>query len=94
MPAPRINLRPSMQLRHSTAPRSTYVGFNEMNNVYSLRRPYQLLFFIILPVGLPYLSVQTYRWLDRLPFWEQRIGRGIQRRVAFDFMINSQVERD
>ena len=52
------------------------------------------MFFLTFPVMLPYVSVQTYRWLDRLPIWEERISRGIQKRVAFDYMINSQVERD
>ena len=35
----------------------------------------------------PHISIRTYHWLDKLPYWEDTIDRRILKRTAFDFML-------
>lgn len=48
--------------------------------------------FILLMI--PYLSVRTYNRLDRLGYWESRIEQKRVRKMAFDFMLKSQAEKE
>ena len=53
-----------------------------------------MLSFFVMIVSLPYLSTQTYRWLDRLPYWNQRIEHKRKKKIAFDYMLKSLAEKE
>ena len=43
---------------------------------------------------VPYLSVRTYKWIDDSGYWERRIERKRVKKMAFDYMIKSQAEKE
>ena len=52
-----------------------------------------ILFFVGV-LSVPHVAVRTYKWLDKLPIWEERIERRIIKKTAFDYMIKSQAEKE
>ena len=50
-------------------------------------------FFLIFSL-VPYASVRTYNRIERLGFWESRIEKKRVRKMAFDFMLKSQAEKE
>ena len=90
----RFNMRPTLRLTYDERPRSFYMGIEGLPNRYYLR-PLRLLFIgPTLIILIPYASVQTFRWLDRLPVWENRIREKRMKKVAFDFMLKSMAEKE
>ena len=43
---------------------------------------------------IPYMSVRTYNRLERFGYWEQRIEKKRVRKMAFDYMLKSQAEKE
>jgi len=43
---------------------------------------------------VPYVSVRTYNRIERLGYWESRIEKKRVRKMAFDYMIKTQSERE
>ena len=43
---------------------------------------------------VPYVSVRTYNRLERLGYWDGRIEQKRVRKMAFDFMLKSQAEKE
>ncbi len=90
----RFNMRPSMHLNFNETPKSAYIGMYNLPNVYFRRNVGQLLSIVLLLSFVPYLSIQTYRWLDRLPLWERRIRDRREKKMAFDFMLKNLAEKE
>lgn len=65
-----------------------------MSNQYFKFSGRQLVFILLFVSSLPYASMQTYRWLDRLDIWERRILAKRRTKVAFDFMIKTLAEQE
>lgn len=65
--------RPTMRLTYDPAPRSPYVTNQGMANHHALRPARFFVGVIVLAFVFPYSSVVTFRWLDKLPIWDQRI---------------------
>jgi len=49
---------------------------------------------VLMAISLPYLSVQSYRWLDRLEIWDQRIELKRNKKIAFDYMLKSMADKE
>ena len=43
---------------------------------------------------LPHASIRTIHWLDKLPYWENKIEQRTIKKTAFDFMLKNAAERD
>lgn len=78
------------KLRYYTGPTS----FHAVNNSYNIRKPYQIFTWVFLLAAIPYVSVRTYNRIDRLGYWEQRIEQKRVKKMAFDYMLKSQAEKD
>ena len=57
-------------------------------------RPIKYLTFILIFSLVPYASVRTYNRIERLGYWENRIEVKRNRKMAFDFMLKSQAEKE
>jgi hypothetical protein len=90
----RYNLRPTLTLPYNTRPKSIYIGIDGFPNHYYKRNIFQVASLLVLALALPYISVQTFRWLDRLPVWEQRLSSKRREKVAFDFMLKTLAEKE
>jgi len=83
-----------MHLNFNTLNKNFYIGLNGLNAHYHMRSINQFMFICLVMVSIPYLNVQTFRWLDRLPVWEQRITQKRQKKAAFDFMLRNLAEKE
>lgn len=90
----RFNLRPSLNLKYSLLNRSAYIGISGTPSYYYKQSLPHMVFFMVFGYCLPYVSVNTYRWLDKLPVWSQRLDRKREEKLAFDFMIKSLAEKE
>ena len=43
---------------------------------------------------VPYLSVRTYKWIDDTGYWERRIEKKRVKKMAFDYMLKSQADKE
>ena len=43
---------------------------------------------------VPYVSVRTYHWFEKTGYWENRIEQKRVRKMAFDYMLKSQAEKE
>lgn len=57
-------------------------------------RPIKYLAFFLIFSLVPYASVRTYNRIERLGYWENRIEVKRNRKMAFDFMLKSQAEKE
>ena len=57
-------------------------------------RPIKYLAFVLIFSLVPYASVRTYNRIERLGYWENRIEVKRNRKMAFDFMLKSQAEKE
>jgi len=57
-------------------------------------RPIKYMAFILIFSLVPYASVRTYNRIERLGYWENRIEVKRNRKMAFDFMLKSQAEKE
>lgn len=90
----RFNMRPSLKLHFNEQPRSTYIGIQALSNQYFKRSTYQLCCIMVFFMTLPYITIQSYRWLDRLPIWERRLTQRREKKMAYDFMIKTLAEKE
>ena len=44
--------------------------------------------------AVPYVSVRTYNRIERTGFWEKRIEKKRVRKMAFDYMLKTQAEKE
>jgi len=61
---------------------------------YFYRKPFAVFTCVIIWALTPYVSVRTYNRLERLGYWENRIEQKRVRKMAFDYMIKTQSERE
>jgi len=45
-------------------------------------------------ISLPYVSVRTYNRIERTGYWEKRIENKRVRKMAFDYMLKTQAEKE
>jgi len=64
------------------------------DNLYLRRRLLNALWYSILAVGFPYVSVKTYNLLDRMEYWNRRLEKKRVEKMAFDWMIKSMAEKE
>lgn len=43
---------------------------------------------------VPYMSVRTYNRIERLGYWEGRIEKKRVRKMAFDYMLKTQADKE
>ena len=43
---------------------------------------------------VPYVSVRTYKWIDDTGYWERRIEKKRVKKMAFDYMLKSQADKE
>ena len=66
-----------------------------MTNYRYLRVRWQHIAFLCgLYIFLPHVSIRTIHWLDKLPYWENKIEQRTVKKTAFDFMLKNAAERD
>ena len=65
-----------------------------VSNNYHIRRPAQIATWIFLFSLIPYVSVRTYNRIERLGYWEARIEKKRVKKIAFDYMLKSQAEKE
>ena len=55
-----------------------------------------LIIFTSIFVGslVPYASIRTYNRIDRLGYWQNRIEQKRVRKMAFDYMLKTQAEKE
>ena len=55
-----------------------------------------IIFFTCLFVAslVPYASIRTYNRIDRLGYWQNRIEQKRVRKMAFDYMLKTQAEKE
>lgn len=58
------------------------------------RKLYQQFTFWGIAMLVPFISVRVMQNLDHLPVWEQRIEKKRIRKMAFDYMLKSQAEKE
>ena len=76
--------------------RFNYIVTSELavNNSYNIRRPVQIATWLFLFGLIPYVSVRTYNRIERLGYWEARIEKKRVKKMAFDYMLKSQSEKE
>lgn len=89
-----FNMRPTLRLQYDTRPKSALIGMEGLHANYFKRHKRQWLAMVLMGLSLPYLSVQTYRWLDRLTIWDKRIEKKRNQKIAFDYMLKSMAEKE
>ena len=65
-----------------------------LHNNYFRRRPIQIFSLVFLLYMAPYYALRTMKKLDELPVWEARIEKKRVRKMAFDFMVKNQAEKE
>ena len=54
----------------------------------------QIATWIFLFSLIPYVSVRTYNRIERTGYWERRIEKKRVKKMAFDYMLKSQAEKE
>ena len=83
---PRFSRLTFMRLQES-------VYANENHRLFN-RKIYQTFSFWFAAMLIPFVSVRVMQNLDHLPIWEQRIEKKRVRKMAFDYMLKSQAEKE
>mmetsp|Transcript_36198 Transcript_36198/g.35143 ORF Transcript_36198/g.35143 Transcript_36198/m.35143 type:complete len:93 (-) Transcript_36198:7-285(-) len=54
----------------------------------------QVIPWVVIGGLFPYVGVKSYIWLDKLPYWDQRIMRKRMEKMAFDFMLKTYSDQE
>ena len=73
---------------------SSITSIHTVHNNYFIRRPVQIATWIFLFSLIPYVSVRTYNRIERTGYWERRIEKKRVKKMAFDYMLKSQAEKE
>ena len=65
-----------------------------LHNDYLKRRPVVYFTCLFVMSIVPYASVRTYNRIERLGYWENRIEQKRVRKMAFDYMLKTQAEKE
>ena len=60
-----------------------------------LKRKPMIIFTSIFIISLvPYASIRTYNRIERMGYWENRIEQKRIRKMAFDYMLKTQADKE